>query len=267
MTSETTTSAPTLTSPGAGACQPWRAEPSPRRVRVRAGGEWIADTTRALLLLEQGLTPVYYLPKAEVRMELLEPSPKRTRCESKGEASYYTLRVGDRVEESVAWSYEQPPAGLEPLVDYVAFYWDRMDQWFEEDDEVFVHPRDPYKRVDTLHSSRHVRVEIGGETVAETRRPLMLFETGLPTRYYIPKQDVRLDLLEPSDRHTQCPYKGVASYHSVRVGGELYPDIIWYYPFPIAECPKIEGLLAFYNEKVDLYVGGELQERPSTRHG
>ncbi len=253
-----------LISPGAESCSPWRAEPSHRRVRVRVGGEWIVDTARPLLMLERGLTPVYYLPKADVRMELLERSAKRTRCESKGEASYYTLRVGERVEESVAWSYEQPPPGLEPLADHLALYWPRVDQWFEEDDEVFVHARDPYKRVDTLHSSRHVRVELAGETVAETERPLLLFETGLPTRYYIPPQNVRRELLEPSDRHTQCPYKGVASYHSVRAGGELYRDIVWHYAFPIPEIPKIEGLFAFYNEKVDLHVDGELQGRPQT---
>ena len=241
-----------------------RIEPSHRRVRVRTGGEWIADTTRPLLMLEEGLTPVYYLPKADVRMELFEPTAKRTRCDTKGEASYYTLRLGDRVEQSVAWSYEQPIAGQEQLAEHISLYWGRMDQWFEEDDEVFVHARDPYKRINTLHSSRHVRVEVAGEVVAETRRPVLLFETGLPTRYYIPQQDVRLELLETSESHTQCPYKGIASYHSVRAGGELYRDIVWHYPFPLTECPKIEGLLAFYNEKVDLYVDGELEERPRT---
>jgi len=241
-----------------------RIEPSHRRVRVRTGGEWIADTTRPLLMLEEGLTPVYYLPKADVRMELLEPAEKRTRCDTKGEASYYTLHLPDRVEEGVAWSYEQPIDGQEQLAEHISFYWGRMDQWFEEDDEVFVHARDPYKRIDTLHSSRRVRVEVGGEIVAETERPLLLFETGLPTRYYIPSQDVRRELLETSESHTQCPYKGIASYHSVRAGGEVYNDIVWHYPFPIPECPKIEGLFAFYNEKVDLYVDGELQERPHT---
>ena len=140
-----------------------------------------------------------------------------------------------------------------------------MDQWFEEDEEIFVHPRDPHTRVDALRSSRHVRVVMAGETVAETTRPVLLFETGLPTRYYIPPEDVRLDLLEPSGAGTRCPYKGVASYHSVRVGGELVADVVWHYPFPIPECPKIEGLLAFYNERVDLYVDGELQERPPRR--
>ncbi len=244
-----------------------RIERSERRVRVRAGGEWIADTTLPLLMLEEGLTPVYYLPKADVRMDLLERGTKRTRCEAKGEAAYYTLRVGGRVEEDIAWSYERPIPGQERLAEHISFYWNRVDQWFEEDEEVFVHPRDPHKRIDAIHSSRHVRVVIAGETIADTTRPVLLFETGLPTRYYIPKQDVRLDLLEPSESHTQCPYKGVASYHSVTVGREHFRDIVWHYPFPVPECPKVEGLLAFYNERVDLYVDGELLERPRRPSG
>jgi uncharacterized protein (DUF427 family) len=139
-----------------------------------------------------------------------------------------------------------------------------MDSWFEEDDEVFVHPRDPYHRVDVLNSSRHVKVVVEGEVVAETHRPRLLFETGLPTRYYFPKLDVRLELLEPTDSVTACPYKGQARYWSVRVGDHVVKDLVWSYPTTIPECPKIENLLSFYNEKVDLYVDGELQVRPKT---
>jgi uncharacterized protein (DUF427 family) len=131
-----------------------------------------------------------------------------------------------------------------------------MDAWFEEDEQVFVHPRDPYTRVDTLHSSRHVRVEIDGVTMGETRRPMFLFETRLPTRYYIPKLDVRMDLLEPSESVTRCPYKGVARHWSAQVCDKLVTDIVWSYPAPIPECPKIENLLSFYNERVDLYIVG-----------
>jgi uncharacterized protein (DUF427 family) len=134
-----------------------------------------------------------------------------------------------------------------------------MDSWFEEDEEVFVHPRDPYSRVDVVSSSRHVRVEIEGQVIAETRRPLLLFETGLPTRHYIPKQDVRMDLLEATDSHTRCPYKGIASYWSLNLDGKTFEDIVWSYPAPIPEIPKIENLLSFYNERVDLYVDGKLQ--------
>jgi uncharacterized protein (DUF427 family) len=143
-------------------------------------------------------------------------------------------------------------------------YWDELDAWFEEDEQVFVHPRDPYTRVDTVHSSRHVRVGIEGVTLGETRRPILLFETGLPARYYIPKLDVRMDLLEPTESVTRCPYKGVARYWSARLGDKLVKDIVWSYPAPIPECPKIENLLSFYNEHVDMNVDGVLQDRPIT---
>jgi uncharacterized protein (DUF427 family) len=143
------------------------------------------------------------------------------------------------------------------------FTW--MDAWFEEDDEVYGHPRDPYKRVDVLHSSRHVRVLVAGALVAETRRPSLLFETGLPTRYYVPKADVRMDLLVPTETQTRCPYKGLATYYAVRVAATVVPDVAWCYRHPIPECGKIENLVCFFNERVDLYVDGELPPRPQTR--
>ena len=138
-----------------------------------------------------------------------------------------------------------------------------MDHWFEEDDEIFVHPRDPYHRVDVLSSSRHVRVELGDETVAETDRPRLLFETNLPTRYYVPRMDVRMELFTPTEKRTHCPYKGEAVYWTANVNGEAFEDIVWSYPRPIPECAKIEGLLAFFNERADIWVDGELQERPA----
>jgi uncharacterized protein (DUF427 family) len=140
-----------------------------------------------------------------------------------------------------------------------------IDQWYEEDEEVFVHPRDPYHRVDVLESSRHVRVSVNGEVVAETDRPRILFETGLPPRYYITPEDVREDVLKGSEKTTQCPYKGVASYYSVEAGGERVEDLVWYYPEPIAAAEGIRDHLCFFNEKVDLEVDGEAQERPKTQ--
>ena len=139
------------------------------------------------------------------------------------------------------------------------------DRWFEEDEEVFVHPKDPYHRVDVLESSRHVRVSLNGEVVAETSRPKLLFETGLPVRYYIPPEDVREELLVPSEKHTRCPYKGVASYWSVKAGGELAENLAWYYPEPTPDTAKIADHLCFFNEKVDLTVDGEAQPRPQTQ--
>jgi uncharacterized protein (DUF427 family) len=140
-----------------------------------------------------------------------------------------------------------------------------IDHWFEEAEEVFVHPRDPYHRHDILDSSRHVKVSVNGEVLAETERPKVLFETGLPLRYYIPPEDVREEALLRSEKTTRFPYKGVASYWSVEVGGDRVEDLIWSYQDPIPEAAKIKGLLAFFNEKVDLEVDGEVQERPKTQ--
>jgi uncharacterized protein (DUF427 family) len=137
-----------------------------------------------------------------------------------------------------------------------------MDAWFEEDEEVFVHPRDPNKRIDILPSSRHVRVLMNGEVIADSHRPWLLFETSLPTRYYLPKVDVRMDLLEPTGKVTACPYKGDAQYWSVRAGAELVPDIAWSYQRPIPESIRIAGAVCFYNEKVDIEVDGVLLDRP-----
>lgn len=241
-----------------------RVEPSPRWVRVRFGGQEIANSKRVRLVWEPRRLPVYYFPATDVRMDLLTPTD-HTRAEGEGARTRrYDVVVGEAVAPNAAWSRVGEEAERAGLENHVAFYWAKMDAWYEEDDEVFVHPRDPHHRVDVLHSSRHVKVVVDGEVVAETRRPSLLFETGLPTRYYIPKLDVRLNLLEPSDTTTACPYKGRASYSSVRVGDQLLKDLVWGYPAPIPECPKIENLLCFFNEKVDLYVDGELQPRPKT---
>jgi uncharacterized protein (DUF427 family) len=241
-------------------------EPSPRRVRVKFGGEWIADSTKAQLLFETRHLPVYYFPRADVRLDLMAPTEHHTFCPYKGQASYWTIKVGNRVAENAVWGYPDPYDEVPQLSDLVAFYWDRVDHWYEEDEEIFVHPRDPYKRVDAVPSSRPVRVILGGETVAETKRAMFLFETRLPTRYYIPQEDVRMDLLVPSDKATACPYKGKARYWSARIGDRMFPDIVWSYPEPIAECPKIKGLLSFFNEQVDaILVDGKEVPRPLTK--
>ncbi len=235
-----------------------RFEPTPRRIRTAFAGETVADSARAMLMLESKHLPVYYFPRADVRADLLIESDHATRCPFKGQASYWSVRVGERVAENAAWSYLEPLSEAAAMKGYMAFYWDRMEHWYEEDEEVFVHPRDPYKRVDVVPSSRQVRVVLGGETVAESRRARFLFETGLPTRYYIPPEDVRGELLEPSDKQSRCPYKGVAGYRSVRVGERLYEDIVWSYPEPIPECPGIKGLMSFFNEHVDdILIDGE----------
>jgi uncharacterized protein (DUF427 family) len=231
-------------------------EPTPRRIRVKFGGEIIADSKKALLVWEGGGPRLhYYFPREDVHLDLLEENGRQGR----GRQTWH-VKVDGQIAENAAWSYDEAHKELEGIEGYVAFRWHKMDHWYEEDEEVFVHARDPYHRVDTVPSSRHIRVEVDGVTVAETTRPYLLFETGLPTRYYIPPEDVCLDLLEQTETHTACPYKGVASYCSVKVGDRIHKDIVWAYPDPIAEIPKIKGLLSFYNEKLDIYVDGELEE-------
>jgi uncharacterized protein (DUF427 family) len=243
-----------------------RVEPMERRVRAMFGWQTIADSTRAVMLLERGHLPVYYFPMDDVRMDLLTATDHHTHCPYKGRASYWTLTAEEKSAENAVWGYLDPLPERADIKGYVAFYWNRMDAWYEEDDEVFVHPRSPYHRVDVLHSSRHVKVVVGGEVVAETRRPRLLFETGLPTRYYIPKLDVRMDLLLSSDTRTRCPYKGEAVYWSVTAGGKAHEDLVWSYPAPIPECPKIENHLCFFNERVDAIVDAGVEvPRPQTQ--
>jgi uncharacterized protein (DUF427 family) len=235
-------------------------EPTPRRIRVMVGDETVADSRSAFLLHESGLQPIYYFPPEDVRSDLLEPSDRHTRCPKKGEASYYTIRVGDRVVKNGAWYYPDPiPAAPPELKDLIAFYFDRMDRWLEEAEEIGVHPRDPYHRVDVIASDRQIRVLLEGEVLAETQSALALFETGLPIRWYISREDVLAEL-EPSDTVTHCPYKGEASYYSV--GDEQ--DLIWYYEHPLPEVGRIADRLCFFNERVLLELDGELQERPET---
>lgn len=233
---------------------------NPKWVRVLFAGEFIADSRNALLLLQRRRPPVYYFPYQDVRSEFLEDGGRSGMFPVVGKANLLTVRVGDRVAENAAWKVTETYPETDELDGYIAFKWGAMDSWFEEDEEIFVHPRDPYIRVDTLPSSRHIRVELNGETIAETRRAVLLFETGLPTRYYIPLTDVRMDLLKSSQTQTQCPYKGLASYYSVETDGESVRDAAWYYRFPLAEVGPIQNMLAFYPQKVDaIYVDGERQ--------
>ena len=249
-----------------------RTELSPRWVRATFGGETIADSKRVVTLLERGRTPAYYFPEEDVRMDLMTPTDHSTHCGRKGDASYYTIALGDKVAENAAWYYPEPHAsdpGLDTSPDlrgYVALYWDMLDGWFEEEEEVFVHARDPYKRLDAIQSSRHVKVVVDGVTVADSHKPVLFFETGMPTRYYLPKMDVRLDLLQGSERTTRCPYKGEAHYYSVGVGEEAAKDIAWYYRYPTPEASKVANHIAFYNERVDAtYVDGEEVPKPERR--
>lgn len=239
-----------------------RVEPTAKRVRAYLGGRPIADSTRALLVWEVPYYPTYYLPLDDVDRGVLTATGETRHSPSRGEARVHA--VGDRQDAALVY-LDSPMAEIEG---HVRLDWGAMDAWFEEDEEVFVHPRDPYTRVDVLASSRHVRVEIGGVTVADSRGPRILFETGLPPRYYLPKTDVRLDLLEHTGTVTHCPYKGQAEYWSAILPdapADACRDIVWSYRAPVPESQKIAGLMSFYNEKVDIHVDGVLQERPKTQ--
>lgn len=238
-----------------------RVEPGIKRVRVMLGGEIIADTTSPLLVWEVPYYPTYYFPPGDVRTDLLVPTGESKSSPSRGEATQYVVKAGNA--EGAAYAFHD--SLIPECVDHYVFVWKTMDHWFEEDEEVFVHARDPYTRIDILPSSRRVRVEIGGEAVAESTNASFLFETGLPTRYYFPKTDVRMDLLTTTDRVTGCPYKGTARYWSVAIDNETYENVVWGYDSPFPESQKIAGLVAFYNEKTDIYVDEVLQERPKTK--
>lgn len=239
---------------------------SPRHVRVIFNGEILADSRHAKLVRETDVLPVYYFPQADVRGDFLAASLYKTECPYKGEASYWSVHAGGKKAENAVWSYQSPLPAAAGIANHFVFEWNKMDKWMEEDEEIFVHPRDPYKRVDVLQSSRHVKVVIAGQTIADSRRPRLLFETNHPVRYYLLEEDVRMDLLVPSVTRSRCPYKGAASYWSVRVDSQLYEDMVWGYREPIPECPKIKGLLCFFHERgADIYVDGEEIPRPQTK--
>jgi uncharacterized protein (DUF427 family) len=239
-----------------------RIETGAKRVRAYLGGEVVADTTRPVLVWEVPYYPTYYFPLADVRADL-EADGGTVHSPSRGDGRTLTVRAGNKEATGAALRYEDSP--VEQLRDLIRIDWDSMDAWFEEDEEVFTHPRDPYRRVDILPSSRQVRVEVEGVTIAESSSPTLLFETGLPVRYYLPKTHVRLGLLTRTETVTHCPYKGRAESWSVRARENVHDDLAWSYRTPLPESQKIAGLIAFYNEKVDIYVDGALQQRPLTK--
>jgi uncharacterized protein (DUF427 family) len=235
-----------------------KVEQSHKRIRAYLGGELVADTVRPLLVWEAPRHPTYYFPAGDVRAKLVatgatEHSPSR------GDAEVLDVVTGGGTAAGAAKRYPDSP--IPELRDAVRLDWGSMDEWLEEDEPVYTSPRDPYTRVDILSSSRHVRVELDGVVLAESRQPTILFETGSPPRYYLPLSDVRRELLRPSESRTHCPYKGTAGYWSVLVNGNLYEDLVWIYRTPLPESQKITGLACFYNERVDLDVDGVRQER------
>jgi uncharacterized protein (DUF427 family) len=234
-------------------------EPVPRRVRALLGGQTVLDTTAARYVWEWPFYPQFYVPIADLAPGVLvdEGVDKRRKI---GPVRQYGLVADGEKRSAAAWA---PTSG--ELEGTVHLEWSALDAWFEEDEQVFVHPRNPYTRVDALRSTRAVRVELDGVLLAESSSPVLVFETGLPTRYYLPRPALQLDVLEPSDTVSECPYKGrTSAYWSVRIGDARHRDLAWSYDFPTRQLLPIAGLVAFYNEKVDITLDGQRLERPRT---
>ena len=209
-------------------------DPSPRRIRAVLDGRTVLDSRRARMLHEHGRLPRYFVPRDDVRWEDL----------------------GD--VEPV-----EPPPEAPALDGHVAFAFDAMDAWYEEDDEVLSHALDPYHRVDVRTTSRHVQISLDVVPLVDTERARVIFETGLPPRWYVPREDVLVEL-EPSDLRTTCAYKGHARYRSTRVGDRLVENLFWSYAEPLRDAAGVKDLLACFNEQVDIDLDGERQPRPQT---
>jgi len=230
-----------------------RIEPGAKRVRAYLEGRLVADTVRPLYVWEIPYYPAYYLPLADVAATLVatgevEHSPSR------GDGQRHDVQVGGAVAPGAAVTFPESP--FEPLRDHVRLDWDAMTSWFEEDEEVYTHPRSPYARIDVLPSSRHVVVTSGDTVLADSTRAHVLHETGLPPRWYIPQVDVHMDRLAPSDTVTHCPYKGTTVHYTAPVDGAA-TDVAWSYPFPLPESIRVAGLVAFYDDRVTVAVDGE----------
>ncbi len=257
-----------------------RLHPTAKRIRAFAGGEPIIDSTRALIVWEpRRIVPSYAVPVADIAAPLSPAAAEAT-------AEEVAVRVGDlppvldprtgfafHTVDGQSFDIAATTGALanaafvadDPDLDgYAVIEFDAFDEWREEDELLVAHARDPFGTVDTRRSSRRVVVEIAGQTVAETTRSVMLFETFLPTRYYLPREDVRMDLLEPTDTHTACAYKGVASYWSARLDGTVLRDVAWSYEEPHNYAAAVEGMICFFNERVDISVDGVSVERPRT---
>jgi uncharacterized protein (DUF427 family) len=236
-------------------------EPYPRRMRGILAGETIVDSTRGQLVHESGRLPRCFFPPEDVRMDLLEPGAPGEPSPVLGESQGWSLRLGDRYVARAALAYPAPPPEADRVRGLVALYWRAMDEWYEEDLLAIAHVRDPYHRVDALPSSRHVRVSLDGVTLAESRRATVIYETGLPARWYFPREDV-VAPLTPTDHTSRCAYKGEAGYWSVLVGDQPHANLAWTYPEPRRDAEPVRDRVAFFNERVDLDVDGVRERRP-----
>ena len=237
--------------------------PVPRRIRAVLDGHVVVDTMSALYLWEWPHYPQYYIPVDDIDPAVLVDEQHEQKLR-RGTARRYALQIGEVLRPAALRIYGDD-ATVEGLAGRARFEWNSLDAWFEEDEQVFVHPRDPYTRVDALRSTRSVRIGLDGVTLAESSSPVLVFETGLLTRYYLNRTEVDFTHLAPTDSVSACPYKGTTSgYWTAEIGGTSYSDIAWVYDFPTLQLLPIAGLIAFYNEKVDTFLDGRLLDRPVT---
>lgn len=235
-------------------------EPTDRWIRAKIGEESIADSKRAMLMIESQTELDYYFPPEDIRLELFEESHEAETSEERGTRKFWDLILGERRIEKAAWTYE-PKEDRPDFGGYIAISWKVIEHWYEEEEEIYDEPRNPYYRVDTIQSSRHIEIIVDGVKIADTTRAYMLFETYLPTRFYIPKEDVLMDSMTATEKETVCPYKGFANYYSIEVNGNSYENIVWTYFEPIPEAPKLKDTLAFWPEKderIQIFVDGEI---------
>lgn len=235
-----------------------RVEPTPRWIRVKVGGTWLADSREAVLLswYGPGMLPTYCFDASDVRVDLLHRAG--------GGEGWHDAYVDGATVPRAARLLDDLPAAAAAANGTWTFTWDGAVRWFEEALEITTHARDPYKRVDVVPSDRQVRIELDGTLLAETTRPHALFETTLPTRWYVPQADVAAGVLAPSELRTTCPYKGRASFFDVLAGAVRHANLAWTYPDPLPECPGVRDRICFFNERVDMILDGVPQQRPFT---
>ena len=250
-----------MMSPPDPSATPGHVEICPKRIRVVFGDRTIADSVEARLVWENPNWGEYYFPRDDILVDALHATDHTWSHPLLGAAVHSTVRVSDREAPNAAWGYPESPVA--EIRELIRLDWAAMDRWYEESEEVFVDPRNPYARIDVLESDRRVQVSIDGVEVADSRRTKFLFETRVPTRFYLPHDDVRVELLTATDKTTRCPYKGIASYWTARVGDIDHRDIVWSYLAPLPEAAKVAGHLCFYNEKADIRIDGIPQVRPA----
>jgi uncharacterized protein (DUF427 family) len=233
------------------------AEPAGRRMRVELAGTIIAQSDDVTLLHETGRYPVAYFPVVDVDQTALRSSPTRGNHRELGDTHWWSLHIGDRLFDDVAWSHPQPPAHAASLARHLAFVWDAMDAFYEEDEPILGHAADPYHRVDIRASSRRITVDVDGILVADTNAALAVFETGFAPRWYLPRRDVVPGALSEDAHRTLCPYKGVARYFDVVVGHRRLPAAAWSYPDAFPESARLRGYVSFDHQQVAVHVDGE----------